>query len=200
MLEVMQDRKLSIAGVTYDMPKPFVVFATQNPIEQEGTYLLSEAQLDRFIIKEIIDYPTVGDEIEILNRMESGIIEDCSPVLNTDSVIFLQEITKKVYVDDEIKRYLARIIYATRKPEEVISPDLAIYIELGSSPRGTIALMNVAKAVAIMNGRTYVTPDDCKALIHSVMRHRINLNYAAYTDGVTPETIIDAIVKAVDTP
>ncbi len=200
MLEVMQDRKLSIAGVTYNMMEPFVVFATQNPIEQEGTYLLSEAQLDRFIMKEIIDYPTVAEEMEILNRIESGIIDTDEPVTNTDSVLFLQDVTKRVYVDDEIKRYLARIIYATRKAEEVISPDLSIYIELGSSPRGTIALMNVAKAVAVMNGRTYVTPDDCKALIHSVLRHRINLNYAAYTDGVTPEAIIDAIVKAVDTP
>jgi MoxR-like ATPase len=200
MLEVMQDRKLTIAGVTYQMMEPFIVFATQNPIEQEGTYLLSEAQLDRFLLKEIIEYPTVSEEMTILNRIESGIIEDTDPVLETDDIIFLQETTKKVYVDDEIKRYLARLIYATRNAEKIISPDLAKYIELGASPRGTIALMTVGKAVAIMNGRNYVTPDDCKQLINSVLRHRINLNYAAYADGITPEMIIEAIVKAVDAP
>ena len=200
MLEVMQERKLSIAGVTYPMMNPFIVIATQNPIEQEGTYLLAEAQLDRFLIKEIINYPTVGEEIEILNRIESGIIEDNPAILDVKAVTFLQEITKRVYVDEEVKRYIARIIYATRNADKMLPKTLSKYVEMGSSPRGTIAIMNCAKAIAIMNGRNYVTPDDCKDMIHSILRHRISLNYAAVADGITVEKIIDAILGAVDAP
>jgi MoxR-like ATPase len=200
MLEVMQERKLSIAGVTYDIPSPFVVIATQNPIEQEGTYLLAEAQLDRFLLKEIITYPNVSEEMEILKRIESNIIENNKPILDINAVLYLQDLTKRVYVDDEIKRYIARIIYATRNADKIISPDLAKYVEMGSSPRGTIAIMNVSKALAILHNRNYVTPDDCKEMIHSILRHRITLNYAAVVDGVTVDDVIDAIVGAVDTP
>ena len=200
MLEVMQERKLSIAGVTYDIPSPFVVIATQNPIEQEGTYLLAEAQLDRFLLKEIITYPNVSEEMEILNRIESNIIEDRKPILDINAVLYLQDLTKRVYVDDEIKRYISRIIYTTRNASKIISPDLAKYVDMGSSPRGTIAIMNVSKALAILHNRNYVTPDDCKEMIHSILRHRITLNYAAVVDGITVDDIIDAIVGAVDTP
>ncbi len=200
MLEVMQERKLSIAGVTYDIPSPFVVIATQNPIEQEGTYLLAEAQLDRFLLKEIITYPNVSEEMEILNRIESNIIEDNKPILDINSILYLQDLTKRVYVDDEIKRYISRIIYTTRNASKIISPDLAKYVDMGSSPRGTIAIMNVSKALAIFHNRNYVTPDDCKEMIHSILRHRITLNYAAVVDGVTVDDIIDAILGAVDTP
>lgn len=200
MLEVMQERKLSIAGVTYPMMNPFIVIATQNPIEQEGTYLLAEAQLDRFLIKEIIEYPNVSEEMQILDRIESGIIDDNHPILDINAILFLQDITKRVYVDDEIKRYIARIIYATRNSSSIIPKSIAKYVEMGSSPRGTIAIMNVAKAIAVMNNRNYVTPDDCKEMIHSILRHRITLNYAAVVDGVTVEKVIDAIIGAIDTP
>ncbi len=200
MLEVMQERKLSIAGVTYPMMNPFIVIATQNPIEQEGTYLLAEAQLDRFLLKEIINYPTVGEEMEILNRIESGVIDNNPPILDVKAILFLQEITKKVYVDEEVKRYIARIIYATRNASQLIPKTLAKYVEMGSSPRGTIAIMNCAKAIAVLHGRNYVTPDDCKEMIHSILRHRISLNYAAVADGITVEKIIDAILGAVDAP
>ena len=200
MLEVMQERKLSIAGETHDMMNPFIVIATQNPIEQEGTYLLAEAQTDRFLLKEIINYPTPDEEVTILNRIESGIIEDSKPILNVDSILYLQDLTKKVYADDSIKKYIASIINATRNPKLFLSPELAKYVEMGSSPRGTIAILSVSKAVALLNGRNYVTPDDCKALIHSILRHRIALNYAAISDGVMVEQIIDSIIGAINTP
>lgn len=200
MLEVMQEKKVTIAGKTYLMPEPFVVIATQNPIEQEGTYLLAEAQTDRFMIKEIIDYPTAEEEVAILNRIESGIIDTKEPIASIEVVKFLQDITKKVFVSEEIKKYIARIIDATRHADKIIAPELAKYVEMGSSPRGTIAIMNVAKAIALMEKRTYVTPEDCKSMIMSILRHRLTLNYAAIADGITVEEIIGAIVGAIDTP
>lgn len=200
MLEVMQERKVSIAGETYTMPELFLVIATQNPIEQEGTYLLAEAQTDRFLLKEVISYPTVAEEIGILDRIESGAIEESKSVTDVDSILMLQNITKKVYVDSAIKRYIAMVIDATRHAGDFIDPRLASYIEIGSSPRGSIALMNVAKAIALLNGRKFVTPDDVKFLGKSVLRHRIGLNYAAVADNVNTEQIIDALFAAINTP
>ena len=200
MLEVMQEKKVTIAGETYKMPDPFVVIATQNPIEQEGTYLLSEAQTDRFMLKEIIDYPSADEEVDILNRIESGIIDKVEPIADISAITYLQDIVKKVYVDEEIKKYISKIIDATRHPDKYIPKEIADYIEMGSSPRGTIAIMNVAKANALWNKRTYVTPDDCKAMIYSVLRHRITLNYTAIADGVKVENVISSILGAINTP
>lgn len=200
MLEVMQEKKVTIAGETYQMPDPFVVIATQNPIEQEGTYLLAEAQTDRFMLKEIIDYPTADEEVTILNRIETGIIDKVEPIADVEAITYLQDIVKKVYVDEEIKKYIAKIIDATRHPKEYIPEEVANYIEMGSSPRGTIAIMNVAKAIALWNKRTYVTPDDCKAMIYSILRHRITLNYAAIADGIKVENVIASILGAINTP
>jgi len=200
MLEVMQERKVSIAGETHVMMNPFIVIATQNPIEQEGTYLLAEAQTDRFLLKEIITYPTPEEEVTILDRIESGIIDSTEPIMDINSILFLQETTKKVYADESIKKYIASIINATRNPKTYLPPELAKYVEMGSSPRGTIAILNVAKAIALMAGRNYVTPDDCKALLHSILRHRVTLNYAAISDGVNVEHIIDSLVGAINTP
>ena len=200
MLEVMQEKKVTIAGTTYNMPNPFIVIATQNPIEQEGTYLLAEAQTDRFMIKEIINYPSVEEEIKILNRIESGIIDKVEPITDIESILYLQDLVKKVYIDEEIKKYIAKIIDATRNPEKYIPKEIAEYIEMGSSPRGTIAIMNVAKALAIWNKRTYVTPDDCKEMIYSILRHRITLNYTAIADEVRVEKIIATILGAINTP
>ena len=182
------------------MPKIFTVIATQNPIEQEGTYLLSEAQLDRFLLKEKIDYPTKDEEFEILNRIEKDVFSKSEAVVELEDVYFLQQMARKVYLDDAIKRYIINIVSATRNPALTIGKDIAEYITLGSSTRGCIALMEVSKAVALINGRSYVTPDDVKTLIHSVLRHRISLNFAAVADGITPEQIIDKIVGAVPTP
>ena len=200
MLETMQEHQATIGGENFKMPNVFNVIATQNPIEQEGTYILSEAQLDRFLLKEKLDYPTVDDELEILNRVEKDVFSTGSSVVEIKDVEYLQEIAKKVYIDEAVKRYIVTIINATRHPERFMSKELAQYVVLGASTRGGIALMEVAKAVALLNGRGYVTPDDVKQLAHSVLRHRISLNYAAMADGVTEERIIDAILGAVQTP
>ncbi len=200
MLEVMQERKVSIAGETHQMPELFLVIATQNPIEQEGTYLLAEAQTDRFLLKEVIDYPTVEEEAGILSRMESGVIDSSEPVVDVEAILFLQDVTSRVYVDDAIKKYIAMVINATRHTGDFIDPRLASYVEIGASPRGSIALMNVAKAIALLNGRNYVIPDDVKYLSRSVLRHRVGLNYVAVADNVKVEQIIDALFAAIDTP
>ena len=200
MLEVMQEHQTTIGGKEYLMPEVFTVIATQNPIEQEGTYLLAEAQLDRFLIKEKLVYPTMEEEFEILNRIESDVFSVHQAVATLSDITFLQSLVKQVYLDDSIKKYIIAIINATRHPQKFISKELTEYITLGASTRGAIALMDVSKAIALINGRDYVIPDDVKALVHSVLRHRVTLNYAAVADNVTEEAIIDAIIGAIQTP
>lgn len=200
MLEVMQEQQFTIGGQEYKMPDIFTVIATQNPIEQEGTYVLAEAQLDRFLLKEKLYYPTLEEESEILNRIEDDVFSESHAVATLDDVSFLQQLVKRVYMDDAIKKYIVEIINATRYPGKYISPELTQYITMGASTRGAIALMSVSKAIALMSGRNYVIPEDVKALIHSVLRHRITLNYAAVADNVFVEKIINAIVGAIQTP
>ncbi len=199
-LEAMQEKQITIDGKIYKLPKIFTVIATQNPIEQEGTYLLAEAQLDRFLIKEKVDYPTIDEEVEIMNRIEKNIFAEFNAILKIEDLEFLQELTNKVYIDESIKRYIAEIIYATRFPKKYINNNLAEYIDLGSSTRGAIAFLKASKALALINGRTHVIPEDIKWLRHSVLRHRVSLNFSAAADNVTVESIIDAIFKAVPTP
>ena len=191
MLEAMQERTVSIGGTSYKLPDIFIVVATQNPIEQEGTYELSEAQLDRFLLKEIITYPTADQEVEILNRIEKDVFTNVTPVATIDDVLFLQDICKKIYLAPSIKKYIVDLVQASRN-KEAIFKDLAPYVAMGASTRAAIAFMEASKAVALMQGRAYVTPDDVKEMRHEVMRHRIMLNFAAIADGVKPETIIDA--------
>ena len=201
MLEAMQERHVTIGGVTYQMPEDvFIVIATQNPIEQEGTYLLSEAQTDRFLIKEKITYPSPEEEAEILNRIESGAMEKTPAVLSIQDIDRLQAITEKVYVDPSIKKYISYIVDATRHADTVLPEELARYVRMGASPRASIAFLKIAKAVALLYGRTYVTPDDVKALRYQVLRHRVELNYAAIADDVSVETIIDKIFGSIRTP
>lgn len=200
MLEVMQERQVTIGGERFNMPEVFMVIATQNPIEQEGTYLLSEAQLDRFLIKEKLYYPSQDEELEILRRIENDVFLDARAVVNIDDIEYLQGLTKRVYMDEAIKKYIISIVNATRWPERFIKKELAEYMTLGSSTRGCIALMEVAKAVALVNGRNYVIPDDVKELIHSVLRHRVTLNFAAIADNITEEMIINAILGVTPTP
>lgn len=200
MLEAMQEHQTSIGGTIYPMPEIFIVIATQNPIEQEGTYLLSEAQLDRFLLKENLDYPNVDEEIEVLNRIEQGVFEKNEPILDLDDVKYLQELSKKVYIDDSIKKYIIEIIDATRHADKVIDKELAKYVTMGSSTRGAIAFMECAKALALIRGRAYVIPEDIKSLSYNVLRHRIELNYAAVADEIKVETIIDNIMGAIKTP
>ena len=199
-LEAMQERQITIDNKRYKLPEIFIVIATQNPIEQEGTYTLAEAQLDRFLIKEKIDYPTMAEEIEVLNRIEKNIFIEGQAILTLDDLTYLQDITKKVYIDDSIKKYIAQIIEVTRHPSKYINPKIAEYINLGSSPRGAIAFMECSKALALINGRTYVTPDDVKALRYSILRHRISLNFSAIADNVSVEQVIDTIIGAIATP
>lgn len=199
MLEAMQERTVSIGGTSYKLPDIFIVVATQNPIEQEGTYELSEAQLDRFLLKEIITYPTADQEVEILNRIEKDVFTNVTSVATIDDVLFLQDICKKIYLAPSIKKYIVDLVQASRN-KEAIFKDLAPYVAMGASTRAAIAFMEASKAVALMQSRAYVTPDDVKEMRHEVMRHRIMLNFAAIADGVKPETIIDAIFQAVDTP
>lgn len=200
MLEAMQEHGVSIGGNLYKMPEPFIVIATQNPIEQEGTYLLPEAQLDRFLLKEKLEYPNIQEEIQIINKIEKEVFNNSSSVVSIKDILFLQDISKKVYIDESIKRYIVNIIYASRHPFKLISKELAQLVVLGSSPRGTISLMQVSKAVALINGRDYVVPEDVRELVHSVLRHRIALSYSAIVDNITSDDIIDAIIGGLNTP
>ena len=200
MLEVMQERQVTIGGECYEMPEIFTVIATQNPIEQEGTYLLAEAQLDRFLIKEKLFYPNRNEEFEILNRIEKDIFSSRQSVASIEDVAFIQNLTKRVYLDDAIKHYIIQIIDATRNPAAYIGPQLAQYITLGASTRGAIALMDASKAFALINGRDFVIPEDVKKVIFGVLRHRISLNYAAIADNITSENIINNILGVIPTP
>lgn len=203
MLEAMQERQVSVGGVMYKMPEPFVVLATQNPIEQEGTYELPEAQLDRFLLKEIVDYPSRDEEMQILNYTIAG--QTTAELSATDKVSIedikeVQRMAKQIAVDDSIKNYIVNIVTATRNPRAIIDANLARYVEYGVSPRGGIALLQIAQALALINGRGYVTPDDVKQLRHAALRHRIILNFEAAADDVHPEAIIDAIFAKIQTP
>lgn len=200
MLEAMQEREVSIGGKTYKLPEVFVVIATQNPIESEGTYVLSEAQLDRFLLKETLTYPNPADEIEILNRVESDVFTNISAVASMEEVLYLQKLCRRVYIDPAIKKYIVDIVQASRNTDKFMDPKLAQYVAMGASTRAAIAFMETAKAVALINGRRYCVPDDVKALRYSVLRHRIMLTFAAVADDIKVEQIIDAIVGAVKTP
>ena len=200
MLEAMQERQTTIGGTVYKMPDIFMVIATQNPIEQEGTYLLAEAQLDRFLLKEKLDYPSMEEELEVLNRIERDVFVNNKSVLDIKDIKYLQELAKKVYIDESIKKYIVNIINATRNDEEVVSKDLAKYVTMGASTRGAIAFMEASKAIALIRGRNYVIPDDVKALKYTVLRHRIELNFTAIADNISVENIIDEIIGAIKTP
>jgi len=200
MLEAMQERSVTIGGTTYKMPDVFVVIATQNPVEQEGTYLLSEAQMDRFLLKVELTYPSKEEELKILDRIENGVFNTSKNVSSMEDIVFLQELCKRVYIDSSIKKYIVDIVDATRHLDTVIDKELADYVTMGASTRATIAFMDTAKAMALINGRNYCTPEDVKSMRHSVLRHRIALNFAAIADGIQEEEIIDKIVGAIKTP
>ncbi len=201
MLEAMQEHQVTIGTKSYNMPEDvFIVIATQNPIEQEGTYPLSEAQTDRFMIKEIITYPIAAEEVEILNRIENHAFEKRPAVMTIKDIDRLQDITEKVYVDESIKWYISAIVTATRGPARLLGEKTAAYVKMGASPRASIAFLRTAKATALLNGRTYVVPDDVKQMARSVLRHRIALNYSAIADKVSVEMIVDAIINTVKVP
>lgn len=201
MLEAMQERQTSIGGTIYQLPDPFMVLATQNPIDEEGTYVLPEAQMDRFLLKEILTYPSPSEEIEILTKTatQSFGSPDVAPV-DTSDIVFLQKLTRQVYVDDVIKSYIVALINTTRGGGPRPVPDLRHQLQVGASPRGSLALMVVAQAQALLDGRNYVVPDDVKKLRYAVLRHRLVRSYDALANDVKVETLIDQVFAAVPTP
>ncbi|SHE24546.1 AAA family ATPase [Actinomyces glycerinitolerans] len=202
MLEAMQERQTSIGGVIYPLPQPFMVMATQNPIEEEGTYVLPEAQMDRFLMKEVLTYPKPAEEADVLDRISNGAFEE--PIRNrpisTEDVEWLAGAVERVYVDPVIKQYIVALVNTSRGGGPRPVPGLERHVRVGASPRGGIALMKIAQAVALQAGRTYVTPDDVRLLRYGVLRHRLVLTYDALADDIAPESIIDAIFAAVPTP
>ena len=202
MLEAMQEGQTTIGGIVYPLPKPFMVMATQNPIEEEGTYVLPEAQMDRFLMKEIITYPKPLEELEVLNRIEAGTMEkpiDAEPI-SLEDLTFLQQMTRRVLLHDTLKAYIVDIINTTRGMGPNPLPGFSQHVRVGASPRGGIALMRVSQAVALMAGRNYVMPDDIKKLRHAILRHRIIRTFDAMADEISVDGLIDAVFNAVAVP
>jgi len=204
LLEAMQERQTSIAGTIHPLPSPFMVLATQNPIEEEGTYVLPHAQMDRFLLKEIVDYPEESDELMVLDRIDDGTLGQhaakVEPVATINDVIDVQAMVRRVYVDAAIRRYVVSLVRATRHVGQLLGPELGAYVEIGASPRGSIAFFQAARAMAVIQGRHYVIPEDIRELRHAVLRHRIHLSFEALADRVQSESIIDAVFRAVPTP
>ena len=199
LLEAMQEKQVSILGGTFNLDLPFLVMATQNPIEQEGTYPLPEAQVDRFMMKLIVSYPKKEDEIEILNRMTTNEKIKVNSVLSSKDILSYQKKVKGIYVDDLVKNYVVSIIDATRNPQDY-GLEFGKYIKWGASPRANIWAIMGAKANAFVNGRDYVNVDDVREVIKDVLRHRIILTYQAQVDDLSTETIIDDILNKVESP
>jgi len=200
LLECMEERQVTIGDTTYPLDDPFVVMATQNPIEQEGTYPLPEAQLDRFLFKVVIGYLKRDEERLMLERMSGPRPAPARPVLQPAALIKARQVIEEIYVDDKIKDYVLDIIGATRKPAEMGLKRLESLIEFGASPRATLALVRTAKALAFLEGRGFVMPDDIKALAADVLRHRIILSFEAQTQAITTTQIIGQILKQVPVP
>lgn len=199
LLEAMQEKQVSIQGDTIKLDKPFMVLATQNPIESEGTYKLPEAQVDRFMFKIIIGYPTKNDEIKIIERFTNGINLFVSKLLSVKQILEMQKFNQEIYADKKIKEYVAEIIDATRNPEQY-GLDISSDLEFGASPRASLWLILGAKAHAMINGRGYVKPEDVKAISHDVLRHRILLTYEAEAEQKTSDEIITKIIEKIKVP
>ena len=200
LLEAMQERQVTIGDESFGLKPPFLVMATQNPVEQEGTYPLPEAQVDRFMLKVVIDYPTKSDEQQIVRSQVSGAINTIKPVVTTAQVIKAQKAVREVYMDDKIEKYIIDLIFATRYPEQYGLEDLKPLISFGASPRGSINLTTAAKCYAFIKRRGYVVPEDVRAVVHDVLRHRIGITYEAEAENITAEDIINRIVNVVEVP
>ena len=202
MLEAMQERQTTIGGVNHKLPNPFMVMATQNPIEEEGTYVLPEAQMDRFLLKEVITYPTPVEELEVLSRIGSGQMTSQASVapITLDDVRTLQEARRRVFVHETLKAYIVDIVNTTRGAGPNPLPGWNKYVRVGASPRGGIALMQIAQAIALMSGRNHVMPDDIKEMRYGILRHRIIRTFDALADNVSIEGLIDAVFNAVPVP
>jgi len=200
LLEAMQEKQVTIGDETFILDKPFLVMATQNPIEQEGTYPLPEAQVDRFMLKTVIDYPKLEEEQFIVRQNLKGAYEKVNPVVTVDQILRAQEAVREVYMDEKIERYILDIIFATRNPEQYQLGDLQHLIGFGASPRGSINLATAAKCYAFIKRRGYVIPEDVRAVVHDVLRHRIGVTYEAEAENITSEDIINKIVNVIEVP
>jgi len=199
LLEVMQERQVTIAGETHKVPEPFLVMATQNPIETEGTYPLPEAQVDRFMMKVLVDYPTEEEEFVIAQRV-TGVVSGVSAVASMGQLAELQHECRQVYVDPSLMQYAVKLVSATRRPERYDLADMAKYLTFGASPRATIGLIEGARALAFMRGRGYALPEDMTGLVGDVMRHRLVLSYEALAEGLNADAVIDRILKKIPVP
>ena len=201
LLEGMQERQVTLGEQTFPLEAPFLVMATQNPIEQEGTYPLPEAQLDRFMMKIRVDYPTKEEEVKVLDRMAgAGMEPKASKVMEASDILEASRVVRQIFVDDKVKRYAVDLSAATRNPVEAGIPDLKNLIEYGASVRGSLNLIKVAKAHALLAGRSYISPHDVKTIAHDVLRHRIIPTYEAEAEGKTSDDIIDTILANVEVP
>ena len=200
LLEAMQEHQVTIGEKTFSLPKPFLVMATQNPIEQEGTYQLPEAQVDRFMMKVVIDYPTLEEEKLIIKENIVGQFPTVTPVTSADEIIKAREVVNQVYIDEKIAQYIADIVFASRYPERYGLSELKDMITYGGSPRASINLAKASRAYAFIKHRGYVVPEDVRAVVHDVMRHRIGLSYEAEASNITAEEIVSKIVNKVEVP
>ena len=200
LLEAMQERQVTIGDKTFAMKEPFLVLATQNPVEQEGTYPLPEAQVDRFMLKTVIDYPKQKDEHTIMRNSLNGQYEIVKPVVTMKQILAAREVVKTVYMDEKIENYILDIIFATRYPNQFSLDNLSPLISFGASPRGSINLATAAKVYAFIKRRGYVIPEDVRAVCHDVLRHRIGITYEAEAENISSEDIIDQILNKVEVP
>ena len=200
LLEAMQERQVTIGENTYKLDDPFLVMATQNPIEQEGTYPLPEAQVDRFMLKVIIGYPKKEEEKQIIRQNISGESFDLKPVIKPSEIVEARDVVRKVYLDEKIERYIVDIVFATRFPQDYELKDLKDMISFGASPRASINLALAARAYAFLKQRGYVIPEDIPAVCHDVLRHRIGLSYEAEANNITTEEVISEILNKVEVP
>ena len=200
LLEAMQEHQVTIGEKTFSLPKPFLVMATQNPIAQEGTYQLPEAQVDRFMMKVVIDYPTLEEEKLIIKENIVGQFPTVTPVTSADEIIKAREVVNQVYIDEKIAQYIADIVFASRYPERYGLSELKDMITYGGSPRASINLAKASRAYAFIKHRGYVVPEDVRAVVHDVMRHRIGLSYEAEASNITAEEIVSKIVNKVEVP
>lgn len=200
LLEAMQERQVTLGDHTYALPKPFLVMATQNPIEQEGTYPLPEAQVDRFMLKVVVGYPSREEEMQIIRMNGKGEYPKPNAVVTPDDIVRAREVVRDVYVDEKIERYIVDIVYATRTPQDYNLPSLKNLVAYGASPRASLSLSAAAKAYAFIKRRGYVIPEDVRAVCPEVLRHRIGLTYEAEAENVTSDELIQEVINAVIVP
>ena len=200
LLEAMQERQITIGDKSFKLDDLFLVLATQNPIEQEGTYPLPEAQVDRFMLKVKVDYPSRSEERLIVDRMTGAILPNVHPIISTDEILHARKIVRGIYVDEKIKEYVIDLVIATRQPAQSGLPELANLIEFGASPRASINLVNASRAHAFLKGRGFVTPEDIKQIAPDVLRHRIITNYEAEAENITSDHLVQRILDHTDVP